>query len=134
MRKKTRFPTKLEWLRPYLELGLSFISDGKCVERVGLWTLGKSRGLNCHASLFQDKIGDNFRIWLHDMYYGGEDGLTPVPFSRIDILKNFAHEIAHLEDWNHTPKHEALCSKITIAFMSRLKSEGYISEELELKK
>lgn len=126
--KKTRFPAKLEWLRPYLELGLSHISEGKHVERVGLWSLGKSRGNGCAAALFQDAIGRPYRIWIHSHF---EEG---IPHSKIDILKNLAHELAHMEDWNHTPKHEALCSAITIDFMRMLKREGYISEESELRK
>ena len=125
--KKTQICTKLEWLRPYLELGMTYISEGKFVERVGAWSLGKSRGKNCAAALFQDRIGAPYRIWIHTHFDHG------VLHSKIDMLKLLAHELAHLEDWNHTPKHEALCSKITISFMRMLKLEGYESEEVELK-
>lgn len=126
MRKQTRFPGKLEWLRPYLELGMTYVSVGKFVERVGLWSLGKGRGKNCAAALFQDSEGEPYRIWIHSHF---EENRI---HSRIDILKLLAHEIAHMEDWKHTPKHEALCSKITVAFMKMLNGEGYTSEEDEL--
>lgn len=133
MKKVARISPKLEWMASYLELGMTFVSGEAFVERLGAWTLGKSRGLNCHASLFQDKIGDNYRIWLHTHYYGGEDGLTPMPFSRIDLLRSLAHEISHIEEWKHTPRHSLIESRINMAFMRMLNGEGYVSEEEELK-
>jgi hypothetical protein len=125
---KTRLSPKLEWLGPYLELGMTYISDErKFVARVGSWNLGKSRGKQCAAALFQDRVGDHYRIWIHTHFEPG------VPHSKIDILKLLAHELAHMEDWKHTPKHELLCSRITVAFMRMLKQEGYESEEAELR-
>jgi hypothetical protein len=128
MKKVTRFSPKLEWMRPYLELGMSYVSEGAFVERVGAWrSLGKGRGKNCYAALYQDRIGDPYRIWIHLWF--DEDRLH----SKMDLLKLLAHEISHIEDWEHTPRHEEICSEITIAFMRKLKSEGYVSEEAEMK-
>lgn len=125
---KTRLSPKLDWLGPYLELGMTYISDeGKLVERVGSWSLGKGRGKRCAAAIFQTKEGDPYRIWIHTHFEPG------VPHSKIDILKLLAHELAHMEDWKHTPKHELICSRITGAFMRMLKQEGYESEEAELR-
>jgi hypothetical protein len=125
-----RISPKLEWMRPYLELGLTFVSKGHIVERLGAWTIGKSRGRGEFAALFQDRIGAPHRIWMHTHYEDSEG--KHVPFSKIDLLTHLAHELAHTEDWKHTPKHSALEAKIKIAFMKMLNREGYISEETEL--
>jgi hypothetical protein len=111
---------------------MSYVSKGNFVERLGAWSLGKSRGKNVHAALFQ---GDHIhRIWLHTHYY--EEDSKHAPFSKIDLLKNLAHEIGHIEEptQTHTPRHEKICSKITMAFMRRLHADGYESEEEELGK
>jgi hypothetical protein len=126
-----RICKKLEWLRPYVKQGLKHVSKEVKLARVGAWAIGKSRGRGEFAALVQRKRGDPFRIWLHTHYLDSEN--KPRPFSKIDLLRNLAHEIAHLADWNHTPKHAKIESRINIAFMRMLKSEGYISEEHEFK-
>lgn len=54
-------------------------------------------------------------------------------YSTIDILCTFAHELAHLNHWDHTPEHKILEATLTTLFMSKLKTTGYVSEEQELK-
>jgi hypothetical protein len=132
MKRSTRYSPKLKWMEPYLELGMTFISEGNFVERIGAWTMGGSRGLDVFAALYQDRLGGPYRMWFHTHYDNGEG---QKPFSRIDLLKHLAHEIAHIEEpsFKHTPRHEKICSQITIAFMKMLHSEGYESEEAELK-
>lgn len=121
---------KLEWMRPYAELGMTFVSPDAVLERIGAWTLGKSRGRDVAASIHQRKNGEPYRIWMHTHYYFGDEVR---PWSKIDLLVTLAHEIAHIEDWKHTPKHKKLEAKILSAFMNMLKKEGYVSEEAELK-
>lgn len=120
---------KLEWIRPYVELGIEFISKKHKLDRVGCWSLGKSRGIGEHAAIFQNKLKDGHRIWMHTHYNNGNG---PQPFSKIDLLTHLAHELAHMEDWKHTPKHKKLETKILSAFMSKLIKDGYVSEEKEL--
>lgn len=125
-----RVSPKLEWMREYAELGMTFVSQDAVLERIGAWTLGKSRGCEEHAAIYQDRNGGPYRIWMHTHYYFGKEKR---PWSKIDLLTLLAHEIAHIEDWKHTPKHKKLESKILSAFMVKLKKEGYVSEEVELK-
>ena len=125
-RKQTKICRELEWIRPYLELGMTYVSAGSFVERIGLWSYGnKKSGKNCYAALYRADKGP-CRIWIHRHF--DEHRLH----SRMDILKILAHELAHIEEWEHTPKHESLCSKITIAYMKMLRQDGYISEEFEM--
>jgi hypothetical protein len=124
---KTRICRQFEWMRPYLKIGMRFIHPHR-IGRIGSWSLGKRYGFGEFAAILQDAPGEPHRIWIHTHYY---EGTTPKRFSRIDLLKLLAHELAHTMDWKHTPLHERITSQITIAFMAQLKKEGYVSEESE---
>lgn len=126
----TKICQKLEWVRPYLEAGLEVISKNHKIDRVGAWTLGKSRGIGEHAALIQRKKGEGYRVWIHTHFYDQND--KKLPFSKIDILKMLAHELAHCDEWRHTPRHSILEAEITQRMMDLLKLDGYISEEEEL--
>jgi hypothetical protein len=49
----------------------------------------------------------------------------------MDLLRYLAHELAHLEHWNHTTGHTQLECIVLSIFMTKLAQEGYISEEDE---
>jgi len=50
------------------------------------------------------------------------------------MLVHLAHELAHLVHEDHTPEHKKLECKLIRLFMSRLKKDGYISEEAHARK
>jgi hypothetical protein len=118
-------------MESYLNEGIKLLSPKTIIARLGAWTKNTSRGTNCHAAIYQDKIGDPFRIWMHTHYY--DENNKAAQFSKIDLLEHLAHELAHTESWTHTPKHKRLEAKIKIKFMHMLQSDGYVSEEDELK-
>jgi hypothetical protein len=121
----------LKWLEPYLELGVTMLPHGKKVVRVGAWTITNKRvGKNCQAAIYSydDK---KYKIWMHTHRHPRGEPVGPL--SKIDILSNLAHELAHTISWTHTPQHKELESQISRAFMIMLKHDGYISEEEELK-
>lgn len=126
----TKISPKFEWMRPYLELGMTFLPEEAEVSRIGAWSLNRSRGKDVHASIYQNKVGDPYRIWIHTHYHFGDE---EKPFSKIDLATLLAHELAHIIDWKHTPKHSRAEAKMKAAFMVLLESQGYISEEEELK-
>lgn len=123
---RTRVCKKLSWLIPYINEGKKFISKEHKIARVGAWSLGKSRGKSEAAAIFQTRLGEPHRIWLHTHHS------KDAPYSKIDILTHLAHELAHTEDWKHTPRHADLEAKIKRRFMKMLEKEGYVSEEKEL--
>ena len=55
--------------------------------------------------------------------------VTIKKLSKIDILHNLAHELAHLYHWDHTPEHKILENQLLTVFMYKLKQNDYISEE-----
>lgn len=126
---KTKVCRKWEWLRPYVELGMGFISEGKKLDKVGHWTIGKRYGKGIQAAIFTDD-DKSYRIYLHSHIHPRNS--KKLKLSKIEILLNLSHELAHMEEWDHTPRHSTLESQIQIAFMKKLREDGYISEEVEL--
>lgn len=122
-----RISPKFEWMRQYVELGLTYLPEDVILERLGAWAYGTSRGLNVHAAAFQNRNGSPYRIWMHTHYDSDK------PYSKIDLLATLAHEMAHMVHWKHTTKHKKLEAKMLSSMMTLLNKEGYISEESELK-
>jgi hypothetical protein len=127
-----RISPKLLWMRPYLELAYAFLPKGKSVVLLGHRGIGTKRDKTADAELFSydDK---KYRVYIRTMYHP-RYLKRPTPWSKIDLLKMLAHELAHMVSWEHTPAHARLEAILTIEFMARLEAEGYVSEELELSK
>lgn len=128
---KTIISRKLKWMKPYLELGMGFIPEGKKVTRITAWTFGGRYGKKEIAAILtnDEKF---YRIYLHTQYHP-RTSKAVLNYSKIDLLQHLAHEMAHMiEIEAHTPDHSKLEARIHAAFMSELKREGYISEEDEL--
>ena len=53
------------------------------------------------------------------------------PFSKLELLCNLAHELAHTAHWLHSPDHKKLECDIIKIFMDELNMIGYESEENE---
>lgn len=129
MMSGTRVSPRLKWLEPYLELGLTMLPDGKRITRIGAWSITNKRvGKGVQAAIFSydDK---NYTIWMHTHRHPRGEPIGPL--SKIDLLSNLAHELAHTISWEHTPEHKDLEAMISRAFMLMLKREGYESEERE---
>lgn len=101
-----RVSPRLVWLEPYARLGLSFVNPNKELERIGALKYGTDWGSNEHAFLIQRAIGEPYRIWMHTHYTHTD------AFSKIELLEILAHEIAHMEDWDHSAFHGQLSGRI----------------------
>lgn len=73
------------------------------------------------------------RICLYTSYRDRNNPKKIKKYSTIDLLSTLAHELAHLEHWDHTPDHKHLECVILQVFMVQLKSDFYVSEEHENK-
>lgn len=128
---------ELEWTRKYIEAVRHLLPKMKKLKRLSVKKANKKyvqRVLGV-CNMYHDKR--HYRITL---YTSGTcvDTIKPleihlIQFSTLDILRTLAHELAHLEHWEHTPDHESLTCSITLVFMAMLKTEGYVSEENESK-
>lgn len=132
---------ELEWFRPYLKKVEHLVPIHRLEKIVALRPSIK-RVHHAHARLVEVKGQGNSkldRVYISmNLHYIKTLGLKPVkrkvePFSKIDLLEHLAHELAHLVDFDHTPKHKKLESKIASIFMTLLQKSGYVSEEHELK-
>jgi len=118
----------LEWTRDYIESIRSLVPNLIYLKRITSIHGRKDVTLGCHAQLWKYK-NNHYRMSLYLNYYADKK----IYFSTIEILSNLAHEISHLQHWTHSADHKILESTLTIMFMTKLKSEGYESEELEMR-
>lgn len=123
-------PKRFLWLLPYLTLAKPHLPRPARITRLSAWSHGTSRGRGCHAAIYTNN-GRDHRIYLHTHYRRLHDEHKK-RFSKIDLLATLAHELAHTLDWDHTPRHKELEAKLLSIFMKKLRSEGYVSEEIEL--
>lgn len=122
---------KLEWMRDYVESVAHLLPKIKQLKKISSKTGNKERYQHCHGLItYFDK--KSFRITLYVTFH---DILLDkiIEYSTIDLLQYLAHELAHLEHWDHTPSHKQLECIIMGIFMTKLAQEGYISEEEEYK-
>lgn len=120
---------KLEWMRDYVELVAHLLPKIKQLKKISSKTGNKERYQHCHGLItYFDK--KSFRITLYVTYH---DVIADkiIEYSTIDLLEYLAHELAHLEHWDHTTSHKQLQCVILGIFMTKLTQDGYISEEEE---
>lgn len=122
---------ELEWMREYVDAVSHLLPKIKRLKRISSKKGNKERWQHCHGLItYYDQ--KNYRITLYTTYHSMiYDQIKP--YSTIDLLQYLAHELAHLEHWDHTTDHKHLECVIMSAFMTKLKQESYVSEEEEMK-
>lgn len=122
---------ELEWMRGYIESVSHLLPKLKQLKKISSMKGNKERWQHCHGLItYFDK--KSFRITLYTSYHAQFTDRI-LPYSTIDLLQYLAHELAHLEHWDHTPDHKQLECIVLTLFMTRLKQAGYVSEEEEMK-
>jgi hypothetical protein len=119
----------LEWTRNYVESVSHLLPHLKQLKRISSKKAHKTKWQHCHGIItYYDKRHYRITLYLnhHELY---SDKIKP--YSTIDLLQYLAHELAHLEHWEHTPAHKQLECTILSIFMTILKADGYLSEEEE---
>ena len=122
---------ELERVRDYNNTVTQVIPKIKQLKRISTRKGNKERFQHFHGLItyFDRKA---YRITLYTTWHDRVKDKI-VPYSTIDILRYLAHELSHLEHWDHTCDHAGLESIILGIFMVKLKEAGYISEEYEEK-
>lgn len=122
---------KLEWLKDYIVEAEHILPKIKQLKKISSKTGNRGRWQHCHGLItYFDK--KSFRITLYVTYHDlPSDKIKK--YSTVDLLQYLAHELAHIEHWDHTPDHKLLECKILSVFMKKLFNDGYISEEEENK-
>lgn len=128
---------KLQWLDEYLSMAKAILPKVRRLKSIKIITPKEGQLCRIYGALTHRP--DNFYSMTLYSKYNSIVKLRPKPvliqrvFSKVDILGVFAHELAHLTHWEHTPQHKMLEAKLTMIFMARLAESGYISEEHENK-
>lgn len=121
----------LEWTREYIDSVVHLLPSLKRLKRISSKKGNKEKWQHCHG-LITYYDGKHYRITLYLTYHDFYADKIKV-YSTIDLLQYLAHELAHLQNWDHTPGHKMLECIIMQIFMVKLSASGYISEEEELK-
>lgn len=125
---------KLSWLKEYIELAKPIIPEIRNIYFVREIFHQKNKLQKIHASLTYEFIFGSYVLSLYTRFkrQAKKPRLAKEEeYSKIELLENLAHELAHLKHWEHTPEHKVLESKLSILFMERLLESGYISAEEE---
>jgi hypothetical protein len=122
---------ELEWTRGYIEAVSHLLPRIKQLKKISSRRGSREYWQHFHGIItYFDK--KSFRITLYITYHETlSDKIKN--YSTIDILQYLAHELSHLEHWDHTPQHKQLESIIMGIFMTHLSADGYVSEEDEEK-
>lgn len=126
----------LKWLEPYIEDVKPMLPELKLLTRITCRSPKKNINevQRIHAICYKFQNG-TYQIGLMlnkqrvKRYKPIEIKITP--YSKLDLLHYFAHELSHLRYWEHSPHRTILECRINILFMKRAIKEGYISEEVE---
>ena len=133
--KSIKYHPDLVWTRPYIEAVHKHIPRGFKITRIHAVKPQANKCLGFYGQLSETDSGHCLTLyveyWHHISWYPKKRKIAP--FSKIDLLQTLAHEVAHCSHWEHTPQHKQLENKICSIFMRILASEGYESEEAELK-
>ena len=130
-------PEKLQWLIPYYEEVKPYLPKHK-LTHINHASLAKGKLQLVEAQIWKIKYSYNFEITMYTEYWKTLSlkpfRRTRKPYSKIDLLVSFAHELAHIQHFSvHCPKHKSLEAMFIAIFMSKLERSGYVSEEDELK-
>lgn len=116
-------------MRDYIDNVTHLLPKLKQLKKISSKKGNKERWQHCHGLItYFDK--KSFRITLYLTYHDMPTDKIK-NYSTIDLLQYLAHELAHLEHWDHTPQHKQLECILMGIFMTRLVNDGYISEEVE---
>lgn len=126
---------RLSWLEEYVSLAQTMVPKVKKLRSIKLLSPQEKKINRVYGQIV--KYPEGHYIMSLYIEHNKVARLYPKPvlktyqYSKVDILGTLAHELAHLEHWDHTPQHKMLEAKLTMLFMAKLAESGYISEENE---
>ena len=123
---KTRFHKTVKWLEPFFQKAKGLVPLHKVhVVKGFVIPLGKIECIDGQMTKYEGgKIVITLRT--HNQIQRANQNGTNTSYIHkrrmiCDILLTFAHELAHLKEWEHTPEHWELECKIIRRFISELK-------------
>lgn len=124
-----RFNKKANWLMPYYVMVQDKLLNHEKISKIEII---KTRSTNAsHTFGICNKAHGKYyiRIYSHYSKYLANGELEKAPYTVIETLEAFAHELSHTQFWEHTPDHQIFANKLLTVFMRKLKRDGYIDSE-----
>jgi len=130
--------SEYEWMRPFIKEVSHLIPKNKRITKIYSVDIQEDKaqrylGLCATRNFRSYSIGLYKRRWWISKWKHYERKREALTLTKISILQNLAHEIAHVTHWDHTPERQMLENKIMNIFMRNLLTQGYVSEEREVK-
>ena len=124
---KTKFHKNVTWLEPFFQAAKGLVPLHK-IKIIKGFSVAYSVGLEVTGASCSTETARSFTIAIrtHNQNFRRNDNGTFSPKRHkrryiYDILGDFAHELAHVVEWDHTPEHWLLECKIQRRFISKLK-------------
>lgn len=117
-RSNTEFAKGVAWLEPFYRSAEDLLPRTKRLQRVVGYTAALSSN-----SLAQCSTGNNrnFIISIGAWYWLDKKRHKKRPIIAQHMLEDFAHELAHICEWNHTPRHVDYTARILRRFAKTAK-------------
>lgn len=118
---KTEFTKGVAWFEPFFAAVEPMLAKSKRVTRV----VGYSAPHNV-VSLAACSTANQrtFVISIAAWYWADPERTRKVPVIAQHMLENFAHEVAHVKHWEHTPDHVIFTAKVLKKFGKVAKDMG----------
>lgn len=108
-----RISKKLEWIRKPVE---SVIKDFKIRHLIEIKAYRHSRKRKQNTWGYTLATNGTFQITIATHSQPHEDKRRKLrKLSRLEVLKNLAHELAHCVTWKHSKKHDSVTQQISAA-------------------
>lgn len=130
--KQPKFTKELEWLKPFYNEAKGLIPESKNIVRIASYKVPLHKDIMTEASCLKYENNRTYNINLlscNHLHMSIDKELKIAYHQRArtvsDILVCFAHELAHVIEWEHTPRHWELEHKIALKFTKVLKKQNY---------
>jgi hypothetical protein len=121
-----RYTKNVLWLKPFVEASTSLVPLDKLKSIMG-YKVKKGLSENSFGCLTKYEGERKFRMSIRVHKYEKLETSNKKEHKKVrceTILLTLAHELAHLEHWEHTPEHFKLQGELIIKFYEVLKESG----------
>ena len=128
----------LEWLVEYIKMAEKVVPNVRMLQGINSKVPTEDKMQLAHGEI--TKWSEPRKMTYYTMYmythyqwiYNHKGWRASIhKYSKMDMLTHLAHEISHIQHWEHTTEHKLLEVKLLKMFVQRLRRNGYVSEEAE---
>ncbi len=121
MARKIKYGSKVAWMKDYVQSAKGLVDLSRLTEIQG-YQVPLDKEPTSSASILRNQ-GNWFKIMIRltkpqfdNLGNGKFKAIAHLPEDLAFLLDSLAHELAHLEYWEHTPSHLKLQAQILVKF------------------